>query len=61
MENLNEYNRRPAWIDTMTKEQQHERYLKIKESLPLWNKIMNGQTDELEAAIRDYELRNNIS
>ena len=61
MNKLNEYKNRPSWIDTMTKEQQHVWYLKIKETLPLWNKITNGQTDEIEAAIRDYELRNNIS
>lgn len=61
MNKLNEYNDRSSWIDTMTKEQQHEWYLKFKETLPLWNKITGGHSDELEAAIRDYELRNNIS
>ncbi len=59
MGNLNEYDRRPVWIDTMTKEQQYEWYLKIKASLPLWKK-MKGDVSELEHAIKEYENRNGI-
>ena len=58
---LNEYNQNTLWIQQLSKEEQHEWYLTIKESLPLWKEITNGQTDDLEMAIMDYELRNNIS
>ena len=61
MKNLNEYNKHALWFQTLSKEEQHEWYLTIKESLPLWKEITNGQTDDLEIAIIDYELRNNIS
>jgi hypothetical protein len=59
MSQLNEYQKRPKWIDELTKEQQHEWYLRIKKSLPQWRNI-KGDISDLEAAIKDYEIRNNI-
>ena len=55
---LNELKNYPKWIDTLTKEQQYEWYVNIKKSLPQWQKI--GETNELELAIKEYEIRNNI-
>jgi hypothetical protein len=55
---LNELKNYPKWIDSLTKDQQHEWYIRIKESLPKWQKL--GDTTELEQAIKDYEIRNNI-
>lgn len=60
MKKLNEYNNRTSWIKTLSKDEQHEWYLTIKESLPIWKELMNGQTDDLELVIKEYELRNNI-
>jgi hypothetical protein len=59
MENLNEYNRRPAWIDTMTKEKQHEWYLQAKKILPRLKNI-GDDVSRLNDAIRNYEIRNGI-
>ncbi len=56
---LNEYRDHPKWLNELTKEQQHEWYLVIKASLPQWRRI-RGDVSDLEAAIREYEIRNNI-
>lgn len=44
------------WVDSLTSEQQHQWYLTIKESLPIWREI--GGVEELERAVLDYETRN---
>jgi hypothetical protein len=59
MTKLNEYNDSPKWINELTKEQQYEWYVRIKESLPIWRQMRSDIT-ELEQAIKDYEIRNNI-
>jgi len=59
MEKLTEYREYPKWIDTMTKDEQHEWYLWAKnELLPTLNRFSN--TDILETAINDYEEKNNL-
>lgn len=55
---LNELKNYPEWIDALSVEQLNEWYTHIKQSLPLWQKM--GNTAELELAIKDYEIRNNI-
>lgn len=56
---LNEYNEGPKWYDSLTKEQQYDWYVHIKETLPMWRQTM-GDVSQLEHAIKDYEVRNNI-
>lgn len=58
MDPLNEYESSPKWIKTLTKEQQYQWYLKIKETLPRLQKL--GPTDDLENAIIEYEKKNGI-
>jgi hypothetical protein len=58
-EKLNELKDYPKWIEHLTKEQQYEWYLRIKNSLPQWRLLRNDISD-LERAIKDYETRNNI-
>lgn len=58
-EKLDELQDYPTWIDALTKEQQHEWYLRIKNSIPLW-KNLHGNVSDLEQAIKDYEIKNNI-
>lgn len=56
---LNELHTYPKWIDAMTKKQQYEWYLEIKKSLHIWQKL--GDSSELEQALKEYEIKNNIS
>lgn len=58
MEKLTEYREYPKWIDTMTKDEQHEWYLRIKKTLPMFKERID--TSVLEAAIKEYEMRNGI-
>ena len=58
-EKLTEFRVYPNWINSLTKEQQHEWYLRIKNSLPLW-RVLRDDVSYLEQAIKDYEIRNNI-
>jgi hypothetical protein len=58
MKKLDEYKDYPKWIDSLTKEQQYEWYVRIKKSLPLWADMLD--ITELEQAIKDYEIRNKI-
>ena len=58
--NINEYAEKscPKWIAELTKEQQHEWYLKIKQLLPAMKNL--GNMARLEKSIAEYEHRNNI-
>lgn len=55
---LTELHSYPKWIDTLTTEQRHEWYLRIKESLPIWREL--GDSEELEKAVIEYEHRHGI-
>ena len=55
---LYEYKQVPGWIASLTKEEQYSWYIKIKQSLPQLKNV--GDISELEKAIKDYELKNNI-
>jgi len=59
--NLQEYNERKKYIDSLTKEQQYEWYQKVRESLPKLRTFMSDeQVSEIIAAIENYEQRNGI-
>jgi hypothetical protein len=55
---INELKKYPNWIDTLTKEQQYAWYVSIKKSLSQWQEL--GDITELELAIKEYEIKNNI-
>ncbi len=59
MENLSEYNRRPVWVDSMTKEKQHGWYLLAKKILPRLKDI--DDVSRLNDAIKDYEVKTGIN
>ena len=59
--NLQEYNERKKYIDSLTKEQQYEWYQKVRESLPKLRTFMSDeQVSEIIAAIENYKQRNGI-
>ena len=55
---LNELKNQKNFIDTMSKEQKQEWYLRIKESLSELREI--GMPEELQQAIKTYEQNNGI-
>ena len=57
-EQINEYKDYPKWVDALSKEDQYQWYLRAKKSLPLFKTL--NDTTELEQAIFEYEVRNNI-
>ena len=55
---LKDFSNNLSIINAMTAAEQHEWYLRIKESLPGLSKLLS--TEELENAIAEYEHRHNI-
>lgn len=58
-EELNELQNYPKWINSLTKEQQYEWYLRAKEIVVRLQQ-MGDDSSGLEDAIRSYEKRNSI-
>jgi hypothetical protein len=58
MTKLNEYNEQPKWIDTLTDEERYAKYLEIKQTLHIFQKL--GDATALEQAIADYEKRHGL-
>lgn len=53
---LNEFKDYPRWIDSLTKEEQYNWYLRAKEVIEILNRL-GDDTVDLNAAILNYETR----
>lgn len=55
MATITEYKDYPKWIDTVTKEEQYQWYLRAKELLPILERTIS--TEKLREAIAHYETQ----